>query len=173
MKATIEAPPGDEPGGSATEGAPARSAGERSLPAKEATMDAKSAVDRLVEAINTHDLDSFVDCFEPDYRSEQPAHPEREFGGREQVRQNWSTLFAAIPDIRAELLRTADEDGTVWAELRIHGHREDASKLDLRGVIINGIRNDRIAWARLYLEEVERKGEGIDETVHSLSKGRD
>jgi len=32
-------------------------------------------VERLRQAINKHDLDAFVACFDPDCRSEQPAHP--------------------------------------------------------------------------------------------------
>lgn len=134
-------------------------------------MSARSVVERLIEALNAHDLDSFVDCFEPDYQSEQPAHPERGFGGREQVRMNWSALFAEIPDIQAELLRTAVDEDTCWAELSIRGDRGDGSTLDLRGVIIHGISNDRIAWARLYLEEVEEAGEQIDETVRRMARG--
>jgi hypothetical protein len=59
--------------------------------------------ERLVQAMNAHDLDAQVACFREDYRSEQPAHPARTFTGREQVRQNWSKLFASIPDFRAEL----------------------------------------------------------------------
>lgn len=134
-------------------------------------MSARSVVERLIEALNAHDLDSFIECFERDYQSEQPAHPERGFGGREQVRMNWSTLFAEIPDIQAQLMRTAVGDDTCWAELWIHGNRHDGSTLDLRGVIINGIPNNRIAWARLYLEEVKEAGQGIDETVRRMAKG--
>lgn len=132
-------------------------------------MSARSVVERLIEALNAHDLDSLVGCFEGDYQSEQPAHPDRAFGGREQVRMNWSTMFAEIPDIRAELLRTAVDGNTCWAELWIHGNRRDESTLDLRGVIIHGIRNDRITWARLYLEEVAEPGENIDEAVRRIA----
>jgi hypothetical protein len=53
--------------------------------------------DRLREAMNDHDIDAFVGCFTPDYRSEQPAHPDRAFGGRDQGRTNWSAIFREIP----------------------------------------------------------------------------
>ena len=55
--------------------------------------------------MNEHDVGAFVACFDPGYRSEQPAHPNRGFGGREQVEKNWSALFGGIPDFHAELLR--------------------------------------------------------------------
>lgn len=132
-------------------------------------MSARSVVERLIAALNAHDLDSLVECFEGDYQSDQPAHPERAFGGREQVRMNWSSMFAEIPDIRAELLRTAVDGDTCWAELSIHGNRDDGTTLDLRGVIIHGIANDRIAWARLYLEELAEAGERIDEALHRVA----
>ena len=54
---------------------------------------------RLEHATNAHDVNEVVACFAADYRNETPAHPERGFTGREQVRGNWEQIFAAIPDI--------------------------------------------------------------------------
>ena len=71
---------------------------------------------RLRDAQNRHDLDAFVACFDPAYRSEQPVHPDRAFVGREQVRTNWAEVFAGVPDFQAELLRSADQGDTWWAE---------------------------------------------------------
>ena len=64
-------------------------------------------LERLRDAQNRHDLDSFVDCFDPAYRSEQPVHPDRAFTGREQVRRNWAAVFDGVPDFQAELLGSA------------------------------------------------------------------
>jgi hypothetical protein len=47
-----------------------------------------TVLERLGEPLNWHDLDAMLDCFDHDYRSEQPAHPNRGFGGKEQVRKN-------------------------------------------------------------------------------------
>jgi len=132
----------------------------------------RGLLDQLQGAMNEHDLKAFLACFHPDYRSEQPAHPERGFGGREQVEKNWAALFGGIPDFRAELLGTAVEGDTVWAEWHWTGTREDGSPLDLRGVTLFGAETGQIAWGRLYMEEVEAEGEDIDETVRRLS-GRD
>jgi hypothetical protein len=41
--------------------------------------------------------------------------------------------------------------------------------LEERGVTIMGIRNGRIAWGRLYLEETEREGADITETVRRMA----
>jgi hypothetical protein len=40
-------------------------------------------------------------------------------------------------------------------------------------VIIAGVRDDRIAWARLYLEPIEDAGAGIEDTVPEWSGGVD
>ena len=50
--------------------------------------DPTSVVARLHQAMNTHDLDAFVACFDPTYHSEQPVHPNRTFTGNAQVRTN-------------------------------------------------------------------------------------
>jgi hypothetical protein len=35
----------------------------------------------------------------------------------------------------------------------------------MRGVIVTGVRDDQIAWGRLYMEPVEQDGADIDEMV--------
>jgi ketosteroid isomerase-like protein len=132
----------------------------------------REVLDRLQRAMNEHDLDALLACFHPDYQSEQPAHPERGFGGLEQVEKNWAALFSGISDFRAELLAAAVEDDTVWAEWHWTGTRADGSALDLRGVTLFGAEGGEIAWARLYMEEVEEAGEDIDQTVRRLSGER-
>jgi ketosteroid isomerase-like protein len=131
--------------------------------------DPQSVLERLLAALNAHDLDAFVACFDERYESQQPAHPARAFSGREQVRKNWGALFEQIPDLHAELLRSAVEGEVVWAEMRWTGTKADGAPLDERGVIILGIRDGLIAWGRLYMEEVEAAGAGIDETVDRMT----
>ena len=83
----------------------------------------RGAMERLRAAMNEHDLDALLACLSADYRSEQPVHPQRGFSGREQVKKNWSAMFEGIPDFHAELLSTATEGDTVWAEWRWTGTR--------------------------------------------------
>jgi len=128
-------------------------------------------VERLRLAMNRHDLEAFVDCFDPEYRSEQPVHPDRGFGGREQVAKNWSALFEGIPDFHAELLATATEGDRSWSEWRWTGTRANEAPLDMRGVALFTIANGRIVSGRLYMEEVEAAGRDIDETVRRLAAG--
>jgi hypothetical protein len=72
--------------------------GQRHDDALEGRSDlATEVLKRLRDAQNHHDLDAFVGCFDPDYRSEQPLHPDRAFAGSEQVRANWAEVFAGVP----------------------------------------------------------------------------
>jgi ketosteroid isomerase-like protein len=123
-----------------------------------------AVVERLDAALNARDIEAMVALFAPDYDSVQPAHPDRAFTGAEQVRKNWSAMFTSVPDFRSELIRTCADGDTVWSEWRWQG-----TDLDIAGVIVMGIRDERIAWARLYVEPVEQSGAGIDAAVQRLS----
>jgi hypothetical protein len=128
-----------------------------------------SLLQRLHIAQNQHDLDALVNCFDPEYVSEQPVHPDRAFHGREQVRKNWSAFFKSMPDFRSDLLRAATGKDTLWAEWRWSGTLADGTRLEMRGVTVFGIQDDLIAWGRLYMEPVEQTGEGIDHVVRTLT----
>jgi ketosteroid isomerase-like protein len=129
-----------------------------------------AVIERLQTAQNRHDLEAFVACFAPDYRSEQPAHPARVFHGREQVRQNWAEIFSSLPDFRAELLATATADDASWAEWRWTGTHADGTPFQWRGVTLFGVREGQIAWGRLYMEPVEETGTGIEDTVRRMTE---
>ncbi len=135
--------------------------------------DPRQVIERLRDAQNAHDLEAMLACFHADYRSEQPAHPARAFQGIDQVRANWSALLAGIPDFHAEILRSAVDDDTVFVEIHWTGTKADGTPLDERGVIIMGIRGDRIAWGRLYADEVEREGADIDAVVRRMTGTED
>ena len=130
---------------------------------------AELVVHRLHAATNAHDIDAFVDLFHEDYESEQPAHPDRAFTGSDQVRRNWSAIFDSTPDFRAELVSAGAEGETEWSEWIWQGTHEDGTALDMAGVIVFGVRDGRFAWARLYVEPVERDGAGIDAAVRRMS----
>jgi ketosteroid isomerase-like protein len=129
-------------------------------------------VARLHAAMNAHDIEAFVACFAEDYDSAQPAHPDRGFRGRDQVRANWSAIFTGVPDFRAEVISVSAAGDTAWSEWRWEGTQTDGGRLDMAGVIVFGVRDDRLAWARLYIEPVERTGEGIEAAVGDMTGER-
>lgn len=128
-----------------------------------------SVMEQVQAALNRHDLEAFLDCIDPDYRSEQPVHPDRAFIGREQVRKNWSALLSSTPDFRSELLSVANQGDTGWAEWRWSGTRTDGTHFEMQGMTVFGVQNGRISWQRLYMEEVQEPGAGIDAVVRSLT----
>lgn len=112
-------------------------------------------LERLLAAVNSHDLDGLVACFDEDYVNVNPAHPQRGFRGREQVRRNWSQIFAGVPDVHARVLRSAVDGDTLWSEWEMTGARNDGAPFEMRGVIIFGVADGRAKWARMFLEPVE------------------
>jgi ketosteroid isomerase-like protein len=130
-------------------------------------QNAQMMIDRLAAAMNDHDLEALADCFDENVASEQPVHPARGFTGRAQVRKNWAQIFGGVPDLRADLVRAATDGDTAWAEWDWSGTRVDGTPHRLRGVTILGIRGDRAAWVRFYMEPVEQGGASIDGAVRS------
>jgi hypothetical protein len=127
-------------------------------------------VTRLVDAVNRHDPETMAACFAPEYRSEQPAHPDRGFGGQDQVAANWRAMFAGVPDLTAQVVAETTDGSTTWVEMAWHGHHSDGTAFEMRGVTLLGMRDDGlIGWGRLYMEPVEQDGAAIDGAVRSIA----
>ncbi len=125
---------------------------------------------QLNDAANAHDAHRLASLFAEDYRSAQPLHPGRGFGGREQVLENWSAVFDGVPDFTAELVASVVDEGTEWGEWHWHGHHVDGSIFAMRGVAIFVVRDGLVAEGRLYMESVETDGGDIEAAVQELYK---
>ena len=125
-------------------------------------------IERLRDATNAHDLDALVDCFAEDYRNETPAHPRRSFDGRAQVRSNWEQIFAAVPDISAAVLASVVDGDVCWSEWEMRGTRRDGAQHLMRGVIVFGVRGERAAWARFFLEPVDPGDDDASAAVRQI-----
>jgi ketosteroid isomerase-like protein len=128
-------------------------------------MDATTMLRNLERATNEHDLAALADCFAEDYRNETPLHPARSFRGREQVRANWRQIFAGVPDVRAQVLRSTVDGGTVWSEWEMSGTRRDGPAHHLRGVIVFEVADGFATAARFYLEPVDLADTDVDAAV--------
>ena len=106
--------------------------------------------------------------FAGDYRSSQPLHPHRAFGGQAQVLENWTSVFEGVPDFTSELVASSSDGETEWGEWDWRGHHTDGSSFAMRGVIILVVRDGLIAAARLYMEPVDVEGGDIDAAVQEL-----
>jgi ketosteroid isomerase-like protein len=128
------------------------------------------SISRLRDAMNAHDAEAMARLFTPDYRSEQPLHPQRGFAGRDQVAANWAQMFEGIPNLEAGVVKETTAGGTSWSEWVWHGAHRDGSPFLMRGVIIAGLSEDGlVSWMRLYMEPVEQGGVAIDDAVRQLS----
>ena len=129
-----------------------------------------ATIAKLRDLMNGHDADALAALFSPDYRSQQPAHPNRGFGGHAQVATNWSNMFRGVPDLEAQVLAETTDGGTSWSEWVWSGHHPDGSPFEMRGVTILEVTDGGlIGAARLYMEPVEQDGAAIDEAVRQLS----
>src|SRR2546429_5542176 len=109
---------------------------------------------RLQRAMNAHDLEALVGCFDAEYLSDQPAHPNRAFRSPEGVRKHWSWFFENVPDFQAELVRTAIRGDTEWAEWRWDGAQRGGRAFCVGGGGITGVPKRRVIWAPLHMEPV-------------------
>ena len=124
-------------------------------------------VEQLAHATSQHDLEGIVACFAEGYVNETPAHPQRSFRGRDQVRRNWEQILTGVPDITARVLAISAVDGdTVWSEWQMTGTRLDGELHEMRGVIIFDVAGGLVTAARFYLEPVESRSGTVDTAVH-------
>jgi ketosteroid isomerase-like protein len=124
--------------------------------------------ERLRDAVNRHDLDSLAGCFAVGFVNETPAHPGRSFEGRDQVRKNWAQIFAGVPDIEADILRSSVEGASVWAEWEMRGTRRDGVPHLMRGVSIFEVGEALFTSVRFYLEPVEEGGASVNAAIQQV-----
>jgi ketosteroid isomerase-like protein len=127
-------------------------------------------MERLRDALNSHDAQRMAALFAEDYASSQPVHSGRTFGGRAQVAKNWTALFEAVPDLTADIVSSSIDGDTHWSEWHWHGQNVDGSPFAMRGVTIMMVRDGLIAEARLYMEPVDTAAEDIDAAVRELTR---
>jgi limonene-1,2-epoxide hydrolase len=125
-------------------------------------LNPRLVVERLNRAMNDQDVDAFVECFDPLYRTEQPLHPDKGYRGRDKLRRVWAETFKRLPDFHVEVIRTAVDHNVVWAEMRWTGTQRDKVKVEMVGVSIFGVRDNRIIWSRAYIEPLQHPGGGIE-----------
>jgi ketosteroid isomerase-like protein len=133
----------------------------------DATSGPAALIQRLLEAVNAHDLDAIERCFAPHFVNETPAHPARSFAGNDQVRRNWSQILGGVPDLSTRILRQTVDGDIAWTEWEMRGTRRDGAPHLVRGVSIFGADDGRFTWVRFYLEPVEQGGPAIDDAIRA------
>jgi ketosteroid isomerase-like protein len=144
---------------------------ERDRAERSAEADGRAVIDRLVSAINRHDLDGIVEVCHPDIRGEMPAHPARNYVGEDMMRANWAMIFELVPDLEAELTRCSVDGELVWAEWCWSGTEADDSRFERAGVAIHGLRDGRVQWVRLYMQPLVSQPTGaVDAAMQEMGR---
>ena len=130
---------------------------------------AAKAVDRLAAAINAHDLEALVSCFDVGFVNDTPAHPDRSFSGAAQVRENWARIFAGVPDLQARIVGQTVDDTAAWTEWDWTGTRRDGSSHHMRGVTITTVGREAITGVRFFMEPVTADGLDVAAAINRLT----
>ena len=101
-----------------------------------------------------------------------PRTPTARSGGGSKCARTGREFLGGVPDLEAELKRWTANGDEVWTEWEWRGTRSDSGPWVMRGVTIQGLRGDALAWMRLYMEPVEESGAGIEQAVTHLVSGR-
>jgi hypothetical protein len=100
-------------------------------------------VDRMLVALNAHDLDAFVACYADDATIEN-GHDAVFVRGRDELQARYGPMFEGMPDVRVEALTRTDVGEFVVQEEVVTGRGEPE-----RHVAIYLVRDGLIARERL------------------------
>ena len=100
-------------------------------------------VDRVLEALNAHDLEAFVACYGPDATIED-GHDRVGARGHDELRARYAPAFENFPDLRVERLSRTQVGPFVVQEERVTGRGEPA-----RHVAVYLVEDDLIVRERL------------------------
>jgi ketosteroid isomerase-like protein len=125
-------------------------------------------LEAMRSALDVHDLDGYVDYFHEDFVGERPRHPGGDVNGRAEVRESWAEIIDDVPDLRVEIPAAVQDGDTIWSEWHIFGTARSGALMEIRGVMIFGVRDGRVAWARTYLEPVEQAGKSLAQLIGEL-----
>ena len=118
-------------------------------------MAMRATVQRLCQAITSHDPQRVADCFSSEYHCVMPMHPERSFVGSAEVLRTWTGMFRGLPDLFAAVLRAAVAGSETWSEWEMTGGTPTGTPSLIRGMVVWGEDAGAITWARaFYLDPV-------------------
>ncbi|MEO7230299.1 MAG: nuclear transport factor 2 family protein [Candidatus Limnocylindrales bacterium] len=133
-----------------------------------ASEDPHDLAARWIGAINAHDLEGVVECFDPDYLDHAPARRGESVRGQGEIRANFRKFFDDIKNVRAELRAVVGGADEIWIEWRMFGNRPDGTPMEFTGVNIFGLRDGSFATGRIYTELVRDAG-GIEGQIDRMT----
>ena len=114
-------------------------------------------VHRFLKPWNDHDVDGAMSLMTDDCIWEIPREPEAHgtrFEGSAQVRTAIARAFAAVPDIRYELVRSSFGPGLVVLELLVTGTMADGTPARFQACDVMTMRKGKVSEKRSYRKMV-------------------
>jgi taurine dehydrogenase small subunit len=106
-------------------------------------------IQRYFDAFNRHDIEAVMACFHEDPATVGPD--ERRYQGRDEVRRQYETEFALMPDCRCDLRLFTGNSGRAVAESYFFGTRPRSGKVvEAIGAEVIEIVNGKIKEIRDY-----------------------
>lgn len=102
-----------------------------------------NVVDRVLEALNAHDLEAFVACYAPTATIED-GYDRLAARGHEELRERYAPMFESLPDLRVESVSRVEVGEFVVQEERVVGRGEPEHH-----VAVYLVRDDLIVRERL------------------------
>jgi ketosteroid isomerase-like protein len=125
-------------------------------------------INRVLSALNAHDLYALASCYHDDYESVQPHQPTLNFRGKDKLIHSWSTLFTIVPNLTAELRNCTCVDDKVQTVWHWCGTSTDGMPYESNGVITYTLREGKIARACIVAEPVITIGPDWENIIGSL-----
>ena len=100
-------------------------------------------IDRLLVALNAHDVDAFLACYAQDATIEN-GHDEVLVRGHDELRSRYGPMFEQLPDVRVEALMRTEVGEFVVQEELVNGRGEPE-----RHVAVYLVRDGLVARERL------------------------
>jgi ketosteroid isomerase-like protein len=122
---------------------------------------------KLFEAINVKQWDSVVTAFHEEGSLIFPGSSPLSgfYQGRESIRRYFRRMNIAVPDLRFEVLQSAESENIVILEWRNRGKTRKGIPYENKGVTVLEFRGDELWQLRDYLDTEKLKA-GNDEKKH-------
>ncbi|GAA0594535.1 hypothetical protein GCM10010174_07130 [Kutzneria viridogrisea] len=120
------------------------------------TDDVRAVPLRMAAAMSDRDVEKLVANYTDDFDCVMPVHPDRSFCGADQVRANYTTIFARYSHgLDARVIDSVVDGDRVWTEWEMIGTRADGVVETIRGTVIIRVEDGRAAAVRFYLDPVD------------------
>ncbi len=128
----------------------------------------QTTIERFQSALRVHDLAALTACLHPNYRSLHITNPEQILNGRASALASWQAIFAAVPDLCAELQVCTVHNDTARTEWHWYGTTVDGSPYESNSIMVFTVRSGQIIYAEISAHPIETTGPDWDTVLGSL-----